>query len=388
MRTKRNGFNPGVSRAGFDQLTMEALMEPITEAEAIVPPCKDEAERLATLRGYYALETGYERRFDDITLLASRFCATPVALVGLVDETRVFFKSALGFTVSETPRSHAFFDYAMRRGKVFEVRDASRDPRFEQHPWVAGAPHIRFYAGAPIVAPNGHVVGSVSVIDYVRRKLTSEQCEALQLLAAQVRAQLELGVLAPRDPLTGLYNRRHLTDALERELSRAVRRRSRLGVIALDIDNFKRINDAYGHDAGDAALQEFGALLAGSIRKEDIACRLGSEEFLLVMPDAATDVVAARAEKLRARVEALELRPNPDVAYRMTVSIGVAAYPEHGSTPEKLLLEAEHAVYLAKDSGRNRVVIAPRGLDYRETLDNGVAPVPQVMRCATTGLCA
>jgi diguanylate cyclase (GGDEF)-like protein len=339
-----------------------------------VLPCKEEAERLATLRGYYALETGYERRFDDITLLASRFCATPVALVGLVDETRVFFKSALGFTVSEAPRSHAFFDYAMRRGKVFEVRDASRDPRFERHPWVAGAPHVRFYAGAPIVAPNGNVLGSVSVIDYVRRKLTDEQREALQFLAAQVMAQLELGVLAPRDPLTGLYNRRHLTDALARELSRAVRRRSRLGVIALDIDNFRRINDAYGHDAGDAALRGLGALLAGGIRNEDIACRLGGEEFLLVMPDAATDVVAARAEKLRARVEALELRLNPDLVCRITVSIGVAAHPEHGDTPEDLLSEAEHAVYLAKGGGRNRVVIAPHGLDYRTTLGRDSVP--------------
>ena len=349
-------------------------MESITEAGVRVLPCKEEAERLATLRGYYALETGYERRFDDITLLASRFCATPVALVGLVDETRVFFKSALGFTVSEAPRSHAFFDYAMRRGKVFEVRDASRDPRFERHPWVAGAPHVRFYAGAPIVAPDGHVLGSVSVIDYVRRKLTDEQREALQFLAAQVMAQLELGVLAPRDPLTGLYNRRHLTDALARELSRAVRRRSRLGVIALDIDNFKHINDTYGHDAGDAALRELGGLLAGGIRKEDIACRLGGEEFLLVMPDAATDVVAARAEKLRAKVEALELRLNPDLVCRITVSIGVAAHPEHGDTPEDLLSEAEHAVYLAKGGGRNRVVIAPRGLDYRATLGRDSAP--------------
>jgi len=180
--------------------------------------------------------------------------------------------------------------------------------------------------------------------------------------------------LAPRDLLTGLYNRCHLTTALARELSRAVRRRSRFGVIVLDIDGLKRINGTYGHDAGDAALRELGALLASSVRKEDLACRLGGEEFLVVMPDAATDVVAARAEKLRARVEALELRLGADRAGRMTVSIGVAAYPDHGSSPEELMAEADHAMHLAKAGGCNQVVIAPRGLDYRGTLSNGVAP--------------
>lgn len=346
-------------------------------------PGKKEADRLAVLRGYCALETGYERSFDDITLLASRFCDAPVALVGFVDEARVFFKSALGFTPSETPRALGFFDYAIRRPEMFEVRDASRDPRFEQHPWVVGAPHIRFYAGAPIVSPSRHVLGAVSVLDFVRRKLTDEQREALQFLAAQVMAQLELGALAPCDPLTGLHNRRYLIDALARELSRTVRRRSRLGVIALDIDRFKSINDTHGRDAGDWVLRELGALLAGSVRKEDIACRVGGEEFLLVMPDAAPDVVAARAETLRRKIEALEFRSSPDLAYRITVSIGVAAYPEHGRTPEELLSEAEHAVGLAKGGAGNQVVVAPRGLDYRGTLCNGVVVTPQFTRCAT-----
>ena len=373
MLTKGRSF-PVSSFIGADEPAMHASAGSIVEAGATALPRSGEAGRLATLRGYYALETGYERRFDDITLLASRFCATPVSLVSLIDETRVFFKSAMGIAVSEAPRSHAFFDYTIGQREVFAVPDATRDPRFEDHPWVVNPPHIRFYAGVPIVAPNGHPVGALSVIDYSPRTLSAEQREALKFLAAQVMAQLELGVLAPRDPLTGLYNRRHLTDALERELSRAVRRRSRLGVIVLDIDGLKRINGAYGHDAGDAALRELGALLASSVRKEDVACRLGGEEFLVVMPDAATDVVAARAEKLRAKVEALELRLGADRACHMTVSIGVAAYPEHGSTPDELMSKADHALCLAKAGGRNQVVIAPRGLDYRGMLANGVAP--------------
>ena len=363
-------------------------MRPITEPEAGVIPSRQETERLATLRSYYALEAGYERRFDDVTLLASRFCKTPVALVGMVDETRVLFKSALGFAVPELPRADAFFDYAIARGKVFEVRDASRDPRFQQHPWVAGAPHIRFYAGVPIVAPDGHVVGSLSVIDYVPRKLVAEQFEALQLLAAQIMAQLELGVLAPRDALTGRYNRRYLAGALARELSRVVARRSQLGVIALDIDRFRRVNETCGEAAGDAALRELGPLLAGSIRKEDIACRLDSDNFVLVMPDAAVEVVAARAEKLRAAVEAMQLNLSPDLACRITVSVGVSAYPEHGGNPEELVLEARHGLYFAQAGGGNRVVIAPRGFDCREPLTDRRAVRPQVRRGALAGACA
>ena len=130
----------------------------------------------------------------------------------------------------------------------------------------------------------------------------------------------------------------------------------------------------WGDGGGDAGLRELGTLLAGSVRNGDFACQLGGEEFLVVMPDAATDVVAARAEKLRARVEALELRLGADRAGRMTVSIGVAAYPDHGSSPEELMAEADHAMHLAKAGGCNQVVIAPRGLDYRGTLGNGVAP--------------
>jgi diguanylate cyclase (GGDEF)-like protein len=173
------------------------------------------------------------------------------------------------------------------------------------------------------------------------------------------------------DPLTGVYSGPHLLGELARELRRAARRRSRLGVIALDIDGLKGINESHGRDAGDAVLKALAALLARSVRAEDLISREGGDEFLLVMPDAAPDVVAARAEKLRSRVETLDRWDGHE--RHVTVSVGVAAYPDHGDTPEALVAEAGHALRLAKAGGCNQVVVAPRGLDYRAMLRNGVA---------------
>ena len=152
----------------------------------------DEAGRLKALRQYRILDTEPEQAFDDLTLIASQICGVPIALISLVDEDRQWFKSRIGIEARESSRSVSFCAHAILQDGIFTVPDASKDERFCDNPFVKSDPGIRFYAGAPITTQEGYALGTLCVIDYVPRKLTSEQINALQALERQVTAQLEL----------------------------------------------------------------------------------------------------------------------------------------------------------------------------------------------------
>ena len=156
------------------------------------PLTPDEPARLAALRRLNVLDTPAEAGFDDLTRLAATICGTPVAVVSLVDADRQWFKSCVGLDATETPRDVAFCAHAIRRPELLVVPDATADERFADNPIVTGEPHIRFYAGMPLVIPGGHAVGTLCVIDYTPRTLTPAQTDALRALARQVVAQLTL----------------------------------------------------------------------------------------------------------------------------------------------------------------------------------------------------
>jgi diguanylate cyclase (GGDEF)-like protein/PAS domain S-box-containing protein len=160
------------------------------------------------------------------------------------------------------------------------------------------------------------------------------------------------------DALTGLYNRRHMEESLNREIPRALRIGKPLAVVMADLDHFKTFNDNYGHEAGDAVLAEVGHLLKSSVRSSDIACRYGGEEFALVLPDTAIDGTLARLEAIREHIASLRVPYRGQTLGGLTISMGVALLPEHGSTPEDLLLMADKALYHAKRAGRNQVQLA------------------------------
>ena len=156
------------------------------------PVPQNEAKRLKVLWQYEVLDTVPEELFDDLTELAAQICEAPIALISLVDEKRQWFKSRVGITVSETSRDISFCAYAITQNDLFIVPDALRDERFAHSPLVTSDPKIRFYAGAPLITPDGHALGTLCVIDKVPRELRLEQKQALRTLARHVVSQLEL----------------------------------------------------------------------------------------------------------------------------------------------------------------------------------------------------
>ncbi len=153
---------------------------------------KNEIQRLKVLWEYDVLDTVPEAVFDELTELAAKICDAPIALISLIDEKRQWFKSKVGISVQETSRDISFCAHAIQGEDLFIVPDATRDPRFAGNPLVKSAPQIRFYAGAPLITPDGHALGTLCIIDQKPRQLRPEQKRALLILARHVMTQLEL----------------------------------------------------------------------------------------------------------------------------------------------------------------------------------------------------
>lgn len=159
-----------------------------------------ESLRLAAVKRFQEINSPQDLAYDDMTRMAAQLCNAPMALITLVDDKRQWFKAKVGMQASETPREHAFCAHAIKDpGSVFVVKDAAADERFSSNPLVVGEPHIRFYAGAPLVTSDGHALGTLCVIDTHARELTPAQLENLQFMAKQVISVME-GNLPPEQP--------------------------------------------------------------------------------------------------------------------------------------------------------------------------------------------
>ncbi len=175
-----------------------------------------------------------------------------------------------------------------------------------------------------------------------------------ELLAKLEEAHRLLQQQAVRDPLTNLFNRRYLEETLDRELARSRRQNLALGLVMLDIDHFKKLNDSYGHLAGDEVLRQLSSVITLYCREEDIPCRIGGEEFLIVLPGMPPELLKKRAEQWRAAVENMTTHWEGH-AIKTTISLGTASFPHHGETSQQIIQSADQALYRAKENGRNRV---------------------------------
>lgn len=201
---------------------------------------------------------------------------------------------------------------------------------------------------------NVYLVGDEKVIQCNIRDITDRK----QAQNALIKSEALLWELSTRDPLTGLFNRRYLEETLERELHHAERKKLPLGVIMLDVDDLKRFNDTWGHAAGDAILRELGNKLIKYVRKEDIPSRYGGDEFIIILPDASLEVTIERAKLISENAKQHIHQFENKTLESVTLSLGVAIFPEHGSTSAALLKAADDALYQAKFAGRDRVVVA------------------------------
>lgn len=191
-----------------------------------------------------------------------------------------------------------------------------------------------------------------------QRRLGLVCAEQISLAIANVKLRDQLRDQSIRDVLTGLFNRRYLLETCRREFSRAARAGQSVGILSIDVDHFKKYNDNHGHDAGDTVLRAVGDCLKTSFRDEDIPCRFGGEEFVVILPGATPAAVAQKAEEIRSRVESLVVRYVDGNLPRITISVGVAAFPCSGDSPQAVLKAADEALYRAKEDGRNRVQLS------------------------------
>jgi diguanylate cyclase (GGDEF)-like protein len=493
---------------------------------------KKESDRLSALYSYRILDTPPEQDFEEIIALAAQIVNVPIALISLVDRDRQWFKANIGLNVSETARNISFCTLAIKGTGIFEIRDATQDDRVQNSPLVTSEPHLRFYAGMPLITSDGQGIGTLCTMDRVPRELTEAQRKALEILGRQVMARLELrrilrqreardsdrmalqelsnmlhsclkmeeaakvvmrcvGKLMPkhsgavylleksranlglmtkwgeraqeylpvigrdscwgirrgrthisstdpddvacphltsagpldsiclpmvaqgealglisimsnrqlnvtadrtarewqtwlsetiadtlavalaglrlrealrensiRDPLTNLFNRRYMEETLDRELYRVQRAKLPLSVLMLDLDHFKRFNDTHGHEAGDSILKALGEVLQGMFRQDDVVCRWGGEEFVVILPTADASIAMHRAEQLRERVCRMQVAYGASLLPQTTLSIGIAVFPDHADNSAALLRNADIALYAAKNKGRNQVALA------------------------------
>lgn len=349
----------------------------------------NEAERLAALRRYDILDSGAEQAYDDLTRLAAHIAGTPMALISLIDRERQWFKSRIGIDAGETSRDVAFCAHAiLQPDKTLVVPDATRDRRFSDNPAVTGDLHVRFYAGSPLVTPDHLALGTLCVVDRRPREFAPEQLAALEALSRQVVALFELRRLAAElrdeaanrqvyleqledyrqrlekdnlelqqasltDALTRVGNRAALDQRLGEEIARAQRHGAALSLVLADVDHFKQYNDAWGHPAGDAVLQEVARLLRTRARGSDFVARYGGEEFAVLLPATGRDNARRVAEQFRLSIEQ-SVFPHR----RITISVGVASLDNTAANAAALLKAADRALYEAKGGGRNRVVHA------------------------------
>jgi diguanylate cyclase (GGDEF)-like protein len=328
--------------------------------------------KIANIHSLDLFYTPIEERFERITRLARRALHAPVAAISLLNDDKQWFKSAAGWGISELPRDQAICKLTVDSNQIVMIGDTLADPRVASLPIVATAPRFRAYAGHPLADEQGTRVGTLCIFDLKPREFGPADRQALVDLAALAQRELmsdqltnaqaaltsKLGMArreALMDPLTHLWNRRGASVLLKGAFASADQRGTPLALAVLDLDNFKRINDTGGHQAGDEVLRRVASRLLGAVRGDDAICRLGGDEFLVLMADTDAAIAARVAERIRHAINDTPV-PTRDGALSVSVSVGCTVRQPRDTTAVEALLErADEALMESKAAGRNRV---------------------------------
>lgn len=331
------------------------------------PRPANEPDRLAALYRRRLLGTPAEHRFDRLTMLAQKTFGVPVAMIDLVGETRVWFKSVQGLPAIEGPRSDSYCQYTILHDEACIIPDSMLDARLSDNPYRT---NLRFYAGVPLKS-EGMSVGTFCICDFEPRNLPDDQLRVLLDFAEMAEREINMARLSEAqtalseeneklllralvDPLTKLWNRGAVLEVLARELVNAQRNGTPLGVMLLDIDHFKKINDTHGHPVGDQVLLSVADRLRSVVRPNDTVGRYGGEEFLVVLTDCSANNLLVVAERVRDAVSAVPVScRGADIP--VTISIGVTMAVGADLRQDMLIKAADLGLYLAKSQGRNRV---------------------------------
>ncbi|WP_418136818.1 diguanylate cyclase domain-containing protein [Agrobacterium sp. El2ro-1b] len=328
-----------------------------------------EVERLVAVRSVVAFKNAETDELRAISQLAQGVFDVARAAVHILDEDWLHIAEQAGLQFQECSRDIAICDRVVVTQNVLTVSDLSVHPEFGWLPYVKGSPELRSYAGAPIELEPGLVVGTFCLLDPNVRDYSPAEIDNLRYFATLAGALLrlqkanftmslaarELRDAAMTDPLTGFYNRKALDSIVDLELGAALCEKETFGVLYLDLDGFKAINDTLGHAAGDKVLVEAAARIRDVVRAEDTVVRMGGDEFAIFVPrPTSASIIGSLAERLLEAFRQPFHVEGENVLARL--SIGGAIAPQAGADRPTLLRSVDEALYQAKKSGRDRFV--------------------------------
>lgn len=335
----------------------------------------NETERIKALHDLQILDTPINPIFERITRLTKGIFKVPIVAISIIDRERQWFKSTQGINVCENDLNTSFCAHAILQNDLFIVQDSHKEPRFADNPMVTQEPYVRFYAGCPIHTTDGFNIGTLCIIDNQPRELSDDEKVQLKDLATLVQdelqkykhkysesefiKQLDQAKRAKLiDSLTGVWNREGCEINIKEHLILANNSREDFLLAILDIDNFKRVNDTFGHNAGDDVIREVVKRMVMSLDESDVVGRWGGEEFIILanITDS-IEKIFDRIDKARESVASEPIVSDENII-PVSVTIGITTC-ENGQniTSEQLVAQADKALYKGKNSGKNKCLI-------------------------------